>query len=308
MTGVGRRSAGQQHRLPLRLARATAATSPTSSRSASTAARSSAGPSGLVQTTNDPQWPQFSPIYANGLAFGNFTVNPINGNQVIISSNAGRIFAHEQPGPVLALDRRARLARRHVRPRPGLRRPRPQRPPAASATSTTSSTPARSAATSSSPRPAAAATLGAWTNISTGLDGSPVVKIVTDPTRGSHDAYAVTQKGVYYITDSLQAGRGLDEHHRQPLRAHATASSAPTPVQQTALSYLTSIQADWRYVIPIDPKNPGAGTHPVLYVSGEAGVFRSLDNGTTWSPFPKHGLRRQRPSTAAICPTPTSPT
>ena len=37
-----------------------------------------------------------------------------------------------------------------------------------------------------------------WTNISTGLDGSGVMQIVTDPTRGSHDAYAVTLDGVYF--------------------------------------------------------------------------------------------------------------
>ena len=38
-----------------------------------------------------------------------------------------------------------------------------------------------------------------WINVSTGLDGSKVESIVTDPMRGSHEAYAVTQKGVYVI-------------------------------------------------------------------------------------------------------------
>ncbi len=42
-----------------------------------------------------------------------------------------------------------------------------------------------------------------WINISTGLDGSAVQQIITDPTRGSHDAYAVTDEGVYYIADSI---------------------------------------------------------------------------------------------------------
>src|SRR5205823_6191248 len=55
---------------------------------------------------------------------------------------------------------------------------------------------------------------------------------------------------------------------------------------QPALTFLTSIQADWRYVIPNNPANPSAGTHPLLYVSGDAGVYRSLDAGTTWATFP----------------------
>ncbi len=46
----------------------------------------------------------------------------------------------------------------------------------------------------------------AWTDISTGLDGSPVLKIVTNPTRGNHEAYAVTQQGVYHTEDSLASG------------------------------------------------------------------------------------------------------
>jgi len=42
-----------------------------------------------------------------------------------------------------------------------------------------------------------------WINVSTGLDGSAVQQITTDPTRASHDAYAVTVNGVYYIPDSV---------------------------------------------------------------------------------------------------------
>ena len=42
----------------------------------------------------------------------------------------------------------------------------------------------------------------AWTNISFGLDGSNIRQIITDPNRGSHDAYALTSEGVYYLPDS----------------------------------------------------------------------------------------------------------
>ena len=35
------------------------------------------------------------------------------------------------------------------------------------------------------------------------MDGSAVEQIITDPARGSHDAYAVTTDGVYYLADSI---------------------------------------------------------------------------------------------------------
>ena len=56
-----------------------------------------------------------------------------------------------------------------------------------------------------------------WTNISTGLDGSGVMQIVADPTRGSHDAYAVTLDGVYSSATPSPGHGDLDEHHRQPV-------------------------------------------------------------------------------------------
>ena len=49
---------------------------------------------------------------------------------------------------------------------------------------------------------------------------------------------------------------------------------------------LSSIVADWRYVIPDNFANPGAGTHPLLYAAGNAGVYRSTDGGVSWSLFP----------------------
>jgi len=74
----------------------------------------------------------------------------------------------------------------------------------------------------------------------------------------------------------------LDERHQQPLPAHYDPFGNATQAQPQ-LKYLTSLQADWRYVIP---DATGGGTHPVLYASGDGGVFRSLDDGTTWTSFP----------------------
>ena len=53
-----------------------------------------------------------------------------------------------------------------------------------------------------------------------------------------------------------------------------------------AVRSLNAITADWRYAIPVDPANPAAGNFPILYVAGEGGVFRSLDQGKTWKSFP----------------------
>ena len=44
--------------------------------------------------------------------------------------------------------------------------------------------------------------------------------------------------------------------------------------------------ADWRYLIPNGFSTAASATHPMLYVGGYGGVFRSFDNGTTWSYFP----------------------
>ncbi len=49
---------------------------------------------GLIQAPNDPQWPTSFLTYDNGeIPFGNLTVNPVNSDEVIISSTAGRVFS-----------------------------------------------------------------------------------------------------------------------------------------------------------------------------------------------------------------------
>jgi hypothetical protein len=114
-----------------------------------------------------------------------------------------------------------------------------------------------------------------------GLDGSPVQQIVTNPHRGSHEAYAVTSRGIYHIADSLTGTTWTNITGNIFQLRHTffgdQASSEPL------LSYLTSIVADWRFNYV---NNPGPGFHPVLYVGGEGGVFRSIDNGSTWTVFP----------------------
>ena len=46
-----------------------------------------------------------------------------------------------------------------------------------------------------------------WTNITNGAlagNTSPILQIITNPNRGSNEAYAITTNGVYHIADSNQ--------------------------------------------------------------------------------------------------------
>src|SRR5262249_30410228 len=53
---------------------------------------------GLLQGPNDPQWPVSGPVYGGLIPMGRFAVNPLNGDQIVISSNAGRIFGTTNQG------------------------------------------------------------------------------------------------------------------------------------------------------------------------------------------------------------------
>ena len=79
-----------------------------------------------------------------------------------------------------------------------------------------------------------------------------------------------------------------------------------TPQTETQARVLASAVADWRYVIPDDfanppilnPSDPNL-THPMLYVAGEGGVYRSTDDGKTWALYPA-----QDPASLNTTPTP----
>ena len=138
---------------------------------------------------------------------------------------------------------------------------------------------------------------GHWTSISTGLDGSAVNQIITDPARGSHDAYAVTDEGVYYLANSI-----VSATNPTPTWVNITGNlktlaymifgqsynpaTDPNSSPYDLATVLNSISANWNYTIPNNPSNLADGYHPVLYVAGNSGVYMSTDNGTTWSLYP----------------------
>ncbi len=140
-----------------------------------------------------------------------------------------------------------------------------------------------------------------WLNISgaNGLDGSPVLSISADPTRGSHKVFALTQQALYYCADSSAANpvwvRLNDTANKTYIFPNATTTPNQTGIQRpvwnnpldlvpafNAATGLTSLAVDWRFALP---DATGTGTHPVLYVGGDGGVVTSTDLGSTWSIF-----------------------
>lgn len=149
---------------------------------------------------------------------------------------------------------------------------------------------------------------GNWKNISGGLDGSRIMAIVTNPKRGTREAFAVTQNGVYWIADSFTGDTWtrISDNTAGGFGDLVSGANRPTrPIFNSTdteddiavidpygvggiAGILTSMVADWRFAIPDDPGNPNGPTHPVLYVGGDGGVFRSLDKGKTWTLYPNN--------------------
>ena len=236
---------------------------------------------GLYQTSNpgdtpDTQW-QFRPGYK-------LIVNPLSANQMLISSQAGRVFATTSRGNIWseignpsALDGTIAQALAYGAPDPA--------PPGGGLGALNNYILAGTQGGKVFVTFTAGGGAGnAWMPLSGGLDGSPVQMIATDPTRGSHDAYAVTLKGAYYIADTRGGTwQNITGNLFSVLRGQfndPTLSAAPT------LQYLSSIQVDYRYLIPDDFTKPAGTTHPMLYVAGQGGVFRSYDRGQNWTLFP----------------------
>jgi hypothetical protein len=164
-------------------------------------------------------------------------------------------------------------------------------------------------------------TVNQWINLSAGLDGSAVQAIVTNPLRGSREAYAVTRRGVYHMVDAAAAGAAWVNITGNLFGVPHAPFGDPLLTEARARD-LTSIVADWRYVIPDTLTSPPplnlsdpALTHPILYVAGEGGVYRSTDDGQDLGAVPgaRPGGSNPPPTPptfgpAAACPTPASPT
>lgn len=238
---------------------------------------------GLIQGVGDTQWS------------GNlqFTVNPINKNQIIIGSNQGRIFGTTNQGISWS-----------VIGNPGAL-------DGSVATAMAFGAPSQAGPTGALNDLLYVGTKQGhifvtfdgggnggdnWVDISAGLDGSPVTSIVTNPNRGTYEAYATTLDGhVYWMPDASEAQTGTATWTdiTGDLASATSAAFGNTDLTQdrftaygtgsngkAASPVLNTMAADWRYLIGDD------SPIPVLYVGGTGGVYRSFDRGQTWSVFP----------------------
>jgi large repetitive protein len=264
---------------------------------------------GLLQAsggdpTPDPQWPFGGP----GIGIP-FAVDPVNGQDIVISSNVGRIFTTTNGGvtwfdvgdPVdfntpgnwsVALAYGA---------------PDPNSPSGTGDLGNFIYVGTQAGQIFVTQNGGGSGTSNNWLNISLGLDGAPVQQIITDPTRGSHDAYAVTRDGVFYIADSILLADNpndtayewvnitgnLQQLAYSIFGQNYNPTTDPDSPKYTQAVELSAIAADWRYAIPnATASSDGPQYHPVLYVgAGDSGgtgsgVFQSLDGGVTWTYFP----------------------
>ncbi len=91
--------------------------------------------------------------------------------------------------------------------------------------------------------------------------------------------------GVYYIPDSTVAG-AMWHNITGNLFQNQIAPFGDTALTQRQLASIGSLAVDWRYVIPDTTDGLNSAPHPMLYVGGQGGVYRSTDDGLTWTDFP----------------------
>ena len=239
----------------------------------------------LIQATGfgfsgDPQWPD-EPSY-------NFAVNPVSNQDVIFGSAAGRLFGTETQGAiwnVLAqptdLDSSVIEALAYGAPAPGPASALDSYMPLVGTASGNIFVTFTGGGSSSG---------NAWTSTTPGGLGSPVMRIVTDPTRGTHDAYAVTRNGVYYNADT-QSPTTKWVNITGNLFKLTINSFGDSNLTEQQLQSLDALSVDWRYVIPNPPPKAEA-----------PGRLRTPRRRTRWSTSRGRGASSARSTRSTARP------
>lgn len=133
-----------------------------------------------------------------------------------------------------------------------------------------------------------------WKDISAGLPGATIQKLVPNPKLGTHELYAVTDNGVFYMADWTAPAAAWADVTGTLLQIQKKAFVStlnpnpawtipvlggmdPTTGSGVGTPELLTIAVDWR---PAQPPS-GAPAKPILYVGGDGGVFRGLTNPAT---------------------------
>jgi subtilisin-like proprotein convertase family protein len=282
-------------------------------------ARTGTGGTSLVQVNNggivpDPQWPAIAAEATNptltvlpDLVQSSIAVNPINGNQIVIGSAAGRLFRSSDQGKTWGPIAEPTTLDGTIITSLAFAAPDPNNPSGNLGDFIFAGT---SGGKLYVTLDGGGVNGKDWVEIDDGkLDGSPIMSISTNPIRGSHEAYLVTMKGVYHVTFTATYPNGLPPALSARTWITLTGNlfslnsttglftnlanvglsdSGTTRIpQELRLQYLTSLAVDWRFAIP---NTTGPSTHPILYIGGEGGVFRStntdLGKTSTWTVFP----------------------
>jgi subtilisin-like proprotein convertase family protein len=282
--------------------------------------RTGTGGTSLVQHNNpgivpDPQWPFLAAPVGHGttdVVQSNFAVNPINGNQIVIGSQAGRIFRSRDQGRTWGViaDPSAGVLDGTMAPALAYGAPDPANPSQNLDDFVYIGTAGGNVYTTLD----GGGTNGTdWVNLTAAggfSDGSAVMYISGNPTRGSHEAYVVTNNNVWHVTFSVTYPTNAppavtnitwqkitgDIHNITTTFSNPANglsfqlthdSTKPSIQEEKPLQYLTALAVDWRFQ---NPNTTGGGVHPTLYVGGEGGVYRSLNvdnvSGVHWTVFP----------------------
>ena len=226
------------------------------------------------------EFPANNALYNGVIPLGNFAVNPINGSQALISSNLGNLYETTNKGVQwLQIGSGSGDFDGTNAPAVTYGAPDPNGPNGVGNLNNFIY-----AGTVGGHIYITQTGAGPWSNISAGLDGSSVVAIYTNPNRGSHEAYAVTLKGVYYMANSVASGAtwvnitgNLTQIQHNPNGDPAYAEDALLGYANGQLGGFRSIVADYRYAVPtLTPLATVTATGPAAGPGAQASVTSSL--------------------------------
>ena len=154
----------------------------------------------------DPQWPNVGPLTGSaGTPFGQFAVNPVDPQKILIGSETGLVYATSNQGltwtPV-ASGTASGFDGTYVQAL-AYGAPQPSDPTGANDTFYYAGTTGGHIYVTFT----GGGSTANWTNITNGAlagNTSPILQIITNPNRGSNEAYAITTNGVFHIADSNQ--------------------------------------------------------------------------------------------------------